>query len=94
LRKWAALSAVMWAAMARDIAHQPDQLARLAEVRCPTLILLGGQDEPFLEDSRRMADTIPGAELVILPDAGHSPQFENPTAWLAALDAFLARALV
>ena len=24
-----------------------------------------------------MAETIPGAELVVIPDAGHSPQFEN-----------------
>ena len=38
-----------------------------------------------------MAETIPGAELVVIPDAGHSPQFENGPAWLAALRAFLAR---
>ena len=36
-----------------------------------------------------MAATIPGAELVVIPNAGHSPQFENPAAWLAALDGFL-----
>jgi 3-oxoadipate enol-lactonase len=94
LRKWAALSPVMWAAMARDMARQPDQLDRLAEVRCPTMVLVGEQDEPFLEDSRRMAATIPGAELGVLSDAGHSPQFENPSAWFAALDGFLARELV
>ena len=37
-----------------------------------------------------MADTIPGAELVIVPDAGHSPQFENPDVWLDAIRKFLA----
>jgi 3-oxoadipate enol-lactonase len=89
-RKWAALSAVMWAAMSREIAGQPDQLALLARVTCPTLVMVGEQDEPFVDDSRRMAETIPNAELVVLPDAGHSPQFENPTAWLAALEGFLA----
>ena len=36
-----------------------------------------------------MAETIPGAELAVIPDAGHSPQFENPAAWLAALEHFL-----
>jgi pimeloyl-ACP methyl ester carboxylesterase len=36
-----------------------------------------------------MAKTIPGARLVIIPDAGHSPQFENTEAWQAALDSFL-----
>jgi len=92
--KWDALSGVMWAAMAREIARQPDQLDRLAEVSCPTLVLVGDQDLPFLRDSERMAATIPGAELVVIPNAGHSPQFENPAAWFAALDGFLARARV
>ena len=47
-----------------------------------------------------MAATIPGAELVVIPDAGHSPQFENGPAWLATLqgsspsvDAGVARGL-
>lgn len=89
-RKWAALSGVMWGAMAREMARQPDQLALLADVRCPTLVIVGEQDESFVESSRRIAATIPGAELVIVPDAGHSPQFENPRPWLDALERFLA----
>ena len=35
-----------------------------------------------------MAGRIPGADLVVVPDAGHSPQFENPPAWFAAVDGF------
>jgi pimeloyl-ACP methyl ester carboxylesterase len=27
--------------------------------------------------------------LAVIPDAGHSPQFENPDAWWAALTEFL-----
>lgn len=89
-RKWQALSGVMWAAMARQIARQPDQLALLAGVRCPTLVIVGEQDASFVDGSRQMAATIPGAELVVVPGAGHSPQFENPGAWLDALERFLA----
>jgi 3-oxoadipate enol-lactonase len=89
--KWDSLSAVMWAAMVTEIANQPNQLDALARVRCPTLVIVGEQDKPFLADSRRMADTIPGAELVVIPDAGHSPQFESPGAWQGALEGFLAR---
>jgi pimeloyl-ACP methyl ester carboxylesterase len=88
--KWASLSGVMWGAMAREMARQPDQLALLAEVRCPTLVIVGEQDEAFVASCRRMAATIPGAELVVVPDAGHSPQFENPGVWLDALQRFLA----
>jgi pimeloyl-ACP methyl ester carboxylesterase len=36
-----------------------------------------------------MAAAIPGAQLVVVPDAGHSPQFENPPAWFEAVDGFL-----
>ncbi len=88
-RKWDALSAVMWATMGRAIRDQPDDLAALAGVRCPTLVIVGDQDVPFLGVSKDMADTIPGAELAVIPDAGHSPQFENPEAWLQALLGFL-----
>ncbi|HEY3722371.1 MAG TPA: alpha/beta fold hydrolase [Acidimicrobiia bacterium] len=88
-RKWATLSATMWATLARAIRDQPDELARLADVRCPTLVIVGEQDEPFLAVSRRMAETIPDSELVVVPDAGHSPQFENPPAWRAAIVGFL-----
>jgi pimeloyl-ACP methyl ester carboxylesterase len=79
----------MWATMGRAIRDQPDQLAALAAVGCPTLVIVGDQDTPFLGVSMDMADTIKGAELVVIPDAGHSPQFENPAAWLAAMQRFL-----
>ena len=55
----------------------------------PTLVVVGEQDTPFLAPSRAMADAIPGAELVVLPDAGHSPQFEAPEAWWDAVSGFL-----
>jgi pimeloyl-ACP methyl ester carboxylesterase len=88
-RKWEALSPVMWATLAREIRDQPEQLADLARVTAPTLVMVGEQDEPFVGVSHAMAGTIPGAELAVIPDAGHSPQFENPAAWLAALEGFL-----
>jgi len=90
-RKWADLSAVMWGAMAVALAHQPDDLAALAEaVRVPMLIVVGSEDAPFVSASHAMADAIDGAQLVIVPNAGHSPQFENPQAWIDALSRFLA----
>jgi 3-oxoadipate enol-lactonase len=90
-RKWAQLSGVMWGAMAREMARQPDQLALLAGVRCPTLVIVGEEDEHFFDPSHKLAAAIPGAELVVVPDAGHSPQFENPRVWIDALERFLAR---
>src|SRR3954453_19473090 len=90
-RKWAALSKEMWVTMSLEIRDQPDQLADLAAVHCPTLVIVGVEDAPFRRVSEQMATTIAGAELVVVPDAGHSPQFENGAGWLHALPAFLAR---
>ena len=42
--------------------------------------------------AQRMADAIPAADLVVIPDAAHSPQFENPDAWWDAVPPFLAAA--
>lgn len=90
-RKWETLSPVMWATLGREIRDQPDQLAALSAVTCPTFVIVGVQDEPFVQVSRAMADAIAGAELAVIPDAGHSPQFENPEVWLTTLERFLAR---
>jgi 3-oxoadipate enol-lactonase len=89
-RKWADLSEFMWAAMARELAHQPDDLDAMRALTMPVLVIVGELDTPFLAASRAMADAIPGAQLAVIPDAGHSPQFENPTAWYEALTSFLA----
>jgi pimeloyl-ACP methyl ester carboxylesterase len=93
-RKWAALSPVMWATLAREIARQPEELALMSMLRMPVLVIVGEEDTPFLERAAPMAETIPEAELVVIPDAGHSPQFEAPAAWFAAVDAFLSKLAV
>lgn len=88
--KWAALSQGMYTAMMIEIRDQPDQLAQLGSVSCPTLVMVGVEDQPFRRVSEQMATTIPEARLVVIPDAGHSPQFENSEEWIATLRAFLA----
>jgi 2-succinyl-6-hydroxy-2,4-cyclohexadiene-1-carboxylate synthase len=86
---WFSLSAVMWATLAPEIVRQADELDRMRGIRCPTLVIVGEQDQPFLAPSRAMADAIPDARLVVISDAGHSPQFENPSEWFAAVDEFV-----
>lgn len=75
----------------RAIAEHPDWLDRLADVACPTLVLVGEEDVPFLECARELAEAIPDAELAILPGAGHQPQLENPEAWTAEIRDHLER---
>jgi pimeloyl-ACP methyl ester carboxylesterase len=68
-------------------------LERLAaEIRCPTTVLIGENDAGLRAAAREMTDAIDGAVEVVIPDAAHSPQEENPEAWLAAVRTHLARA--
>jgi 3-oxoadipate enol-lactonase len=90
-RKWADLSEIMWATLIHELAYQTDDLPEMVSaLRAPLLVLVGAQDEPFLIASRAIADAIAGSQLVVIPEAGHSPQFENPAAWIAALTGFLS----
>ena len=92
-RKLLASSPAMYAAMLLAITDATglDRLPDLGTVDLPTLVMVGEADAPFRKPSKRMAETIPGAELVVIPDAGHSPQFENPELWWKALSGFLER---
>lgn len=89
-RNLRASSPAMFAAMLVGISQATDRLDALAALPVPTLVIVGEQDTPFLDDSRRMAETISGARLAVIPDGGHSPQFEAPIAWWDALSGFLA----
>ena len=89
-RKWNDMSEIMWGTIARELAYQRDDLPAMAALTCPLLVIVGEQDEPFVIASRLIVDAIAGAELVTIPNAGHSPQFENPEAWIAALTGFLS----
>lgn len=88
--KLEACSPAMYAALLVEMSGRADRLPELARLEVPTRVIVGEQDRPFVAASRRMADTIPGADLVVVPDAAHSPQFENPDAWWAAVTGFLA----
>ena len=57
-----------------------DRLPDLPRIAVPTLVLVGEEDAPFRKPSQRMAEAIPGAELVVLPDGGHSPAVREPRA--------------
>jgi pimeloyl-ACP methyl ester carboxylesterase len=63
-----------------------DSAAVLAAVDVPTVVVHGADDEVVaLAAARYNAETIPGAELVVLPDTGHLPFLERPAEFAAAL---------
>jgi pimeloyl-ACP methyl ester carboxylesterase len=80
----------MWLTLVDDMVAQPDRIDALSTLDVPALVMAGEQDDRFLEPCRRLAAALPRARLVVIPDAGHSPQFETPAAWWDAMRAFLA----
>jgi pimeloyl-ACP methyl ester carboxylesterase len=66
--------------------------ARSEAIMTPTFVIYGDIDTQFIIDgSRSLAATIPGAELAVISQTGHSPQWERPALFNAALGEFLNR---
>ncbi len=64
--------------------------ADLARVSAPTLVLAGDRDVIPTHHTVDIAQAIPGAQLCILPGAGHLAVREQPAAVNAAISAFMA----
>lgn len=61
----------------------------LPAIEIPVLVLVGEKDEPFLIATDYMAGKIPGAMKVVVPDAGHAANIDQPTAFNDAVHSFL-----
>ena len=63
----------------------------LPKIKTPTLVIVGKEDIPTpVAKAKRIAEKIPGAKLVIIPDAGHLCTVEEPEAVSKAIEEFLA----
>jgi len=69
----------------------PGTKERLGEISAPTLVICGDLDTPLVAPSRGLAEMIPAATLEVIPEAAHSPQYERPDLFNAAVRAHLAR---
>ena len=66
--------------------------ARLKEIACPIQVIVGEQDAGTpVAMSREIHEAAPGSELVIIPNASHLSNLEQPEAFNRALLDFLAR---
>jgi pimeloyl-ACP methyl ester carboxylesterase len=70
--------------------RQLELAARLDEVRAPTLVITGDDDRIVpTEQSLRLAQELPSAELVVVANCGHMPQEECPQPFLEAVKEFI-----
>ena len=59
--------------------------SRAPAIRTPTLVVHGALDAMVIPGSTWLAENIPGATLDVIPEAAHSPQYERPDLFNAAL---------
>lgn len=61
----------------------------LPHISVPALVLVGADDERFIAPTDYMAAKIPGARKVVIPDAGHGPNIDQPALFNQAMAEFL-----
>jgi len=68
-------------------------ISSLPHVRAPSLVIVGADDAPFLNAADYMASKIPNARKVVLANAGHAANLDQPEAFNQAVLNFLAAAV-
>src|SRR5712692_1662934 len=71
--------------------HDARVIDSLPSVDVPVLVLVGGDDAPFLGAAEYVAAKIPGAEHVVIPGAGHASNADQPELFNRHVLAFLGR---
>jgi pimeloyl-ACP methyl ester carboxylesterase len=66
-----------------------DLVDKMAAMTTPTLIMTGDEDWPCLEPAILMKRSIPTAALVVMPNAGHTINLEDPAAFNAHIADFV-----
>jgi pimeloyl-ACP methyl ester carboxylesterase len=68
-----------------------DVMESIGKIRVPTLVICGKDDQLTpARYSQYLADQLPKAQLMIIPEAGHMVMLEQPQAVATELSAFLA----
>lgn len=94
VRQMAAVRRAGYAGAAEMMA-QSDTGPLLAQVTAPTLVLVGDEDRVTgVEESRLLAERIPGSRFALIAHAGHAAVQERPEEVAAAMHAFLTEVAV
>ena len=80
-----------YAQLCRCLAHH-DLRADLADIRCPLLLVAGERDSSTpIAGQELVAETVPGAQLSVIPEASHQVTVAAPDTTANLLRAFMDR---
>ena len=86
-RNWDSLCLFAW----RPHMFNPQLKQWLHRISIPSLVLWGKSDRIVTPDyGRGYAELIPSAVFETIPEAGHHPELEQPTAFVASVERFLS----
>ena len=71
------------------VQHDAAVIDALPDLAGPALVIVGSEDRAFRSGAEYMAAKIPGAELVVIPGAGHAPNLSHPDVFNDSLRRFL-----
>ena len=80
-----------YAQLCRCLAHH-DLRADLADIQCPLLLIAGERDSSTpIAGQELVAETVPGAQLSVIPEASHQVTVAAPDTTANLLRAFMER---
>jgi pimeloyl-ACP methyl ester carboxylesterase len=85
-----AVGAEVFLRQQRAVMDRADARELLSTIGCPTMVIHGADDRLIpVERGEEIARTVPGAELVLIEDAGHFVFFEQPEVIASTVAGFL-----
>lgn len=89
-REAAAIPADIWRAVLDQGLSGVELRNSLPRLKAPALLIWGAKDQIFgPEDRRSLQEGLPGARVVLYPELGHDPFWEDPQAVATEINAFL-----
>jgi pimeloyl-ACP methyl ester carboxylesterase len=90
-RDAAAIPVGVWLAVLDQGVATTSLRGTLPMLKAPTLLIWGAKDFIFKEDDRAgLSAALPAARVIVYPEYGHNPFWENPERVAKDIDAFLA----
>ena len=76
-------------ALVQQMVYEDPVVYDWAHIKAQALELGGDKDGRTSLTAKHVADTIPGCQLVLIPNVGHVPHFESPELFYRELLKFL-----
>jgi pimeloyl-ACP methyl ester carboxylesterase len=74
------------------LAQRDDRVINsLPNIKSPSIVVCGSEDKPFIGASEYMAAKIPGARLVMIPQAGHAANIDQPKLFNESILGFIGQ---